>query len=59
MKPCPFCGADFKYLDIKHIFNDDDVELFVFYCQECGAEGPKAVKTTAAEMLWDTRCDGK
>jgi hypothetical protein len=54
MKPCPFCGSGFEFLDMKTIFADD-VELNLVYCQECGAEGPKALMPTAAGMLWDAR----
>jgi transcription elongation factor Elf1 len=49
MESCPFCRST----DLKPI--DYGGNQVVIQCQTCQAEGPVAVTTHSAEVLWNTR----
>lgn len=53
LKPCPFCGGtDLRKSSMK---NGHDPRLFYWFCDDCGASGPKKAGMEGATREWNDR----
>ncbi len=54
LKPCPFCGSEKIYIDMRDVFNEDETEYF-YTCKNCGATAPACIDDNDALKAWNTR----
>jgi Lar family restriction alleviation protein len=52
--PCPFCGGD-PAIDHAIEATQQNSDVFVPECTDCGSEGPGAASQIEAAMTWNTR----
>jgi Lar family restriction alleviation protein len=52
--PCPFCGrADM--MGVKELELQNDANVYLVECEECGTEGPSRETQLAAALAWNSR----
>lgn len=54
LEECPFCHASGPEEGLK-LYETGDHELWFVQCDECTAEGPKAITRSGAIELWNDR----
>lgn len=57
LKPCPFCGADYGFLEIIKCGVTGSSHVYAVMCCECGGRSGRAETKDDAVEAWNRRAD--